>query len=90
MNSRLHKNILKLAAEICEMHSDIASNWSGSRAILDSLTAGEKNEIMWQYEKFNSNGEDFEAGYFPEDGMVISMAVAVWIRKMIETISFDE
>ena len=73
----LDQKVLKLAAQICWMNGhNTCSDWSDSTDILDSLTPSERDTLMRQYEDFNSNGDDFEPGYFPLDTMMISFVVA--------------
>lgn len=81
MNKALQNKVLRIAAEVCWLHGLVAGNrtcqdWGGETAILDSLTGDEKNQLMYQFEQYNSNGDDYEEGYFPHDEMVISYVMA--------------
>jgi hypothetical protein len=80
MNEQLKVKVLKLAAQICKMHGDIAGDricqdWSKETDVLDSLAPQERDELMFLYEKWNSNGADFEPGHFPYDEMLISFVI---------------
>lgn len=89
MNDGLKRKALKLAAQICWMHGNIAGDrmcqdWSDKEDVLDSLTLEERNTLQWNYEQHNSNGEDYEEGYFPYDEMVISFTIARALEIMLE------
>lgn len=78
---KLTIKILKLAAQICWMHGEIAGNqvcqdWSGETNILDTLTDEEKNKLIFDYEQFNSGGADYRPGRFVYDEMIISFTIA--------------
>lgn len=89
MADELSRKVLKLAAQICWMHGNVAGNrvcqdWSGKVDILDSLTIEERDQLSFDYQQYNSNGEDFEPGYFPYDEMLISFIVARKLELMAE------
>ena len=81
MDAKLKIKVLKIAAQICSMHGSVAGDricqdWSGDTAWLDSLTDKERDELQFQFEQWNSNGNHFEPGYFPYDEMVISFIIS--------------
>lgn len=85
----LDKKVLKIAAQICRLNGTRASDracqdWREDTKILDSLTPEEKDSLSLQYEEFNSNGEDFESGYFPYDEMTVSYIVARALDLLIK------
>ena len=87
MDDELKTKVLRLAAQICWMHGSIAGDricqdWSNDTNILDTLTEAERNILSEQYEEWNSNGEDYEPGYFPYDEMFISFIVARALNVM--------
>lgn len=87
LNDELREKVLRIAAEICWMNGSVAGDrvcqdWSGETKNLDSLTKGEKNQLLYLYEQFNSNGEDYEEGYFPYDEMLISFVIARALEVM--------
>lgn len=53
-----------------------------------SLTQEERDTLFFQYEQYNSSGEDFELGYFPYDEMLISFIVARALEILSEAQSF--
>ena len=88
IDNKLRQKILTLAAEICWLHAKTAGNrlcqdWTGETENIARLTAAEKNLLMFQYELFNSDGEDYAPGDFPMDEMVISSVVAYALETMI-------
>lgn len=94
MNEQLRKKVLSLAAQICWMHGSVAGDrtfgdWSADTKVLDSLTPQERDQLLFQLEQYNSDGKDFEPGYFPYDEMVISFAVARALEVMTETASIS-
>lgn len=90
MTPELERKVLKLAAQICWMHGEIAGNricqdWSGDTDFLDLLTPEDRDALARQYEQYNSEGRDFEPGYFPYDEMMISFVIA----RALETMAKD-
>lgn len=86
---KLNTKILKIAAQICWLHGDvtgdrICQDWNGKTDILDSLTLEERNKLAFQYQQYNSNGEDFDPGYFPYDEMLISFIIARALECLIK------
>lgn len=89
MTDELKRKVLKLAAQICWMHGSLAGDricqdWSSKTDILDSLTSEERDCLVYQYEQYNSQGTDFEPGYFPYDEMLLSFFVAKALEMMSE------
>jgi len=85
----LERKVLKLAAQICTLHGEVAGNricqdWSTDTDILDSLTDEEKDQLAYQYQQWNSRGQDYEPGYFPYDEMLVSFIVARALEVMSE------
>lgn len=81
MTEELIKKVLRIAAQICRMHGEIAGHricqdWSGETDLLDDLTSRERDHLSFWYQQHNSGGQDFEPGYFPYDEMLISFIIA--------------
>ena len=84
--------VLKLAAEILSMHGSIAGDrtcqdWSGENEMHPNLILNDSecDDLSFNYELFNSSGEDYEKGYsYFHDEMVISFALSQAISDMAE------
>ena len=84
--------ILKMSAELLEMHGAIAGDricqdWSGKSEFTPSkfFTDCELDAISYNYELKNSNLEDYEEGFnHLDDEMVLSFAMSECIKKLTE------
>ena len=89
MTKELARKVLKIAAQICRMHGEIAGHricqdWSDETSLLDDLTQRERDHLSFWYQQYNSDGQDFEWGYFPYDEMLISFIIARTLDTMAE------
>lgn len=80
--NKLTIKVLRLAAQICWMHGNVAGNricqdWSGNNDVLDMFTDEDRRLLAYQFEQFNSRGEDFDPEYLAfDDEMMVSFYVA--------------
>ena len=95
LSSPTKAKVLNLAAEILSMHSSVAGNrtcqdWSGPKDMHPHLilTNDEADDLSFNYELFNSSGEDYEKGFsFFHDEMVISSALSEAISDLAKEYS---